>query len=121
MAHPRAVTGVDPSAAFVDFARAHTLDDRARFEVGDAQQLPIDSGNWMQWFPGWAKFVPDQLKAVREMARVIQPGGTARRLCVGLCGSDADDARVLGCGDRALSRRAECGRGPPFPDLHRNR
>ena len=46
------------------------------FEVGDAQQLPIDSGSCDAVVSGLVlNFVPDQVKAVSEMARVIQPGG----------------------------------------------
>ena len=36
-ASPRHVTGVDPSDGFVSFARSKVNDQRAAFQVGDAQ------------------------------------------------------------------------------------
>jgi SAM-dependent methyltransferase len=38
---PRTVTGIDPSAGFIEFAKAHVRDARVTFEVGDAQALPV--------------------------------------------------------------------------------
>ncbi|MDB5771870.1 MAG: SAM-dependent methyltransferase, partial [Burkholderia sp.] len=35
-ASPRSVTGMDPSAGFVEHARAHIIDPRARFDIADA-------------------------------------------------------------------------------------
>ena len=40
-AAPCEVLGVDPSEGFVAYARDHTQDSRAKFEVGNAQALPV--------------------------------------------------------------------------------
>ena len=41
---PRSVTGIDPSAGFVDYARARISDPRIHIEVADAQSLPVEVG-----------------------------------------------------------------------------
>jgi SAM-dependent methyltransferase len=76
-AQPRSVLGIDPSAGFVDHARAHVTDPRAKFEVADAQSLPLDAGRFDLAASGLVlNFVPQPALAVREMARVVRPGGT---------------------------------------------
>jgi ubiquinone/menaquinone biosynthesis C-methylase UbiE len=40
-ASPHQVVGVDPSDGFVSFARHKVTDQRASFQVGDAQKLPV--------------------------------------------------------------------------------
>ena len=77
-AAPSGVTGIDPSDAFVAYARAHVVDSRALFRVGDAQELPFDSDAFDIAVSGLVlNFVPDQQAAVREVARVLKPGGLA--------------------------------------------
>ena len=73
---PRSVTGIDPSAGFVDHARAHISDPRVTFEVADAQSLPVESGRFDVAASGLVlNFVPKPLLAVQEMARAMRPGG----------------------------------------------
>jgi hypothetical protein len=44
-ADPSEVVGIDPSAAYVEYAQAHIIDPRARFEVGSASVGgPVFSG-----------------------------------------------------------------------------
>lgn len=75
-ADPGEVRGVDRSEGFVTFAREHVVDERVSFEVGDAQQLPIESSRYDAVVTGLAlNFIPDQTKALRELARVAKPGG----------------------------------------------
>jgi ubiquinone/menaquinone biosynthesis C-methylase UbiE len=75
-ADPAAVLGVDLSASFVDFARNQVGDGRARFEVGDAQALPVESAAFDVVVSGLVlNFVPDHDKAVSEMARAARQGG----------------------------------------------
>ena len=75
-AAPSEVKGVDRSAAFVAFARDHVVDDRVSFEVGDAQQLPIETGRYDAVISGLVlNFIPDQTKALLDMVRVAKPGG----------------------------------------------
>src|SRR6187402_2884709 len=38
---PGEVTGIDPSAEYVAYARRHVLDPRANFEVADARAVPF--------------------------------------------------------------------------------
>ena len=70
------VTGVDPAAAYVAYARTRAPNDRLRFVVGDAQQLQFAD----RAFDGVLSllvmnFIPDPAKALREMTRVTRPGG----------------------------------------------
>jgi SAM-dependent methyltransferase len=73
---PQAVLGVDPSEYFVEYARAHTTDGRARFEVGDAMDLPVQAETVDVAAAGLVlNFVPDVKKALGEMQRALRPGG----------------------------------------------
>ena len=45
-AAPRSVTGIDRSEGYVAFARKQVQDERVRFEVGDAQALPVETGGY---------------------------------------------------------------------------
>ena len=74
---PAKVTGIDPSADFVAYARGHVLDPRARFEVGDTRGLPSPSRGFDAVVSGLVlNFVPDPAAAMAEMARVTRSGGT---------------------------------------------
>jgi SAM-dependent methyltransferase len=74
---PASVFGVDLSAAHVDYARAHVVDPRARFEIADAQSLPVESAAYDVAVSGLViNFVPDPDKALSEMARAVKRGGT---------------------------------------------
>lgn len=76
-ASPAAVTGVDSSEAYLAYARAHIQDPRAAFELGDLQSLPFVDAAFDVVLSGLVlNFVPDQLRALRELARVARPGGT---------------------------------------------
>ena len=75
---PRSVTGVDPSAAFLDHARGRVLDARATFRAGsaDATGLPDDAVDAV--VSGLVlNFVPDVGAALHEVRRVLAPEGTA--------------------------------------------
>lgn len=75
-AAPRSVFGIDPAEGFVEHARRALDDPRARFEVGDAQRLPLADRSVDIVVSGLVlNFVPDPVAAVREMARVATPGG----------------------------------------------
>jgi SAM-dependent methyltransferase len=74
-AAPRSVVGVDPSASFVDHARATIADGRARFEVGSADALPLPDGSVDAVVAGLVlNFVPDIPAALAEFRRVATPG-----------------------------------------------
>jgi ubiquinone/menaquinone biosynthesis C-methylase UbiE len=74
---PRSVIGVDPSAAFLDLAREATPDPRAEFHLGDARRLDLADAAVDAVASGLVlNFVPDKAGAVRELRRVVAPGGT---------------------------------------------
>ncbi|MFN8475835.1 MAG: methyltransferase domain-containing protein [Anaerolineae bacterium] len=76
VASPRGVVGVDPSAAYIAHASRQLTDDRARFEVGDAEALPYEPGSFDAVVSGLAlNFVPHPERAVAEMARVAVEDG----------------------------------------------
>jgi SAM-dependent methyltransferase len=74
---PERVHGVDRSSGFVEYARAHTPSALASFEVGDAQALPVASGDFDVAIAGLVlNFVPKPDRVVAEMRRAVHPGGT---------------------------------------------
>ena len=76
-AQPQSVRGIDPSAGFVDFAKAHVCDPKVTFDVGDAQSLPVESDRFDVAASGLVlNFVPKPSLAAQEMARVVRAGGT---------------------------------------------
>jgi SAM-dependent methyltransferase len=77
-AKPAAVVGLDASEGFVAYARAHTQDRRATFELGDAQSLPFGDGEFDLAVSGLVlNFVARPEQALAEMKRVLRHGGTA--------------------------------------------
>lgn len=75
-ASPGEVRGIDPSSAFIDYAREHVSDRRAEFGNGHATALPSDDLGFDAAVAGLVlNHVPDAEAAVREMARVTRDGG----------------------------------------------
>ncbi len=71
-----AVTGLDHAEAYVGHARSRAADARLRFEQGDAAALPYEDASFDATLSLLVlNFVPDALRAAREMARVTRPGG----------------------------------------------
>ena len=76
-ANPLSVKGVDPSAGFVEHAKAHIADSRATFEVADAQSLQVGTGRFDVAVAGLVlNFVPKPALAVSEMARAVRQRST---------------------------------------------
>jgi SAM-dependent methyltransferase len=74
---PTTLVGIDPSAGFIATARAQSADPRARFEQGDGQALPLADGALDVAVSGLVlNFVADPGAMLREMRRVLRPGGT---------------------------------------------
>jgi SAM-dependent methyltransferase len=75
-AAPGRVKGIDRSDGFIAYARAQTRDERAEFEAGDAQALPVEQGVFDAAISGlMINFVPRPEAAVSEMVRATVPGG----------------------------------------------
>jgi len=74
------LTGIDLSAEMVgrarDRARALRAEGRCRFIVGSAEGLPFEDAAFdAVTAMGVLEYVPDDARALREMARVVRPGG----------------------------------------------
>jgi len=75
-ANPAAVTGIDPSAGFLAFARRRVTDQRAEFRVADAQALLVPAASFDAVVSGLVlNFVPKPELAAAELARVARPQG----------------------------------------------
>jgi SAM-dependent methyltransferase len=76
-AAPAGVTGVDPSASFVEHAARTVADTRASFAVGSAEDLPLGDNSADVAVAGLVlNFVHDLSAALAEMRRVVTAGGT---------------------------------------------
>jgi SAM-dependent methyltransferase len=76
-AAPREVIGVEPSEAFIAFARRRLRDPRIDFRIGDASRLPVEDGGFDAAVAGLVlNFVPEPARALAEMRRAVRPGGT---------------------------------------------
>ena len=72
-ATPSTVKGMDRSEGYVAFAREQVRDERAQFEVGDAQALPVETGAYDAVVSGLVlNFIPQPHRAVAEMARAAR-------------------------------------------------
>jgi SAM-dependent methyltransferase len=70
------ITGVDPSAGFIEYATKNARSSRMRFEVGDAQKLRFANASFDQALSMLVmNFIPDHDQAIGEMRRVTRPGG----------------------------------------------
>lgn len=74
--NPNQVVSVDQSEAFLQFAQAATGDERVSFRQGNARQLPVDADAFDAAISGLVlNFIPEPVWMVREMERVVRPGG----------------------------------------------
>src|SRR4051794_1754548 len=71
------VVGIDPSGEYVAYAnQAHRFGKRVSFEVGDAQQLTLQTASFDAALSLLVfNFIPDPRKALLEVRRVVKPGG----------------------------------------------
>lgn len=73
---PAEVIGVDPSEEQLAYARRRPGAAMAQFRAGDALALPFEKARFDAAAMALViAFVPDPLKAVTEMTRVVRPGG----------------------------------------------
>ncbi len=76
VAAPQAVVGVDKSDGYATYAREHTPDARARFEVGDAAALQFAAGEFDAAVSGLVlNFVPHKDQMVGELKRIVRVDG----------------------------------------------
>lgn len=74
---PLSVVGVDPAAAQLAFARRRVGTAGVRFLEGDAQALPLPDASVDAAVMALVLFfLPDPARGLRELARVVRPGGT---------------------------------------------
>jgi len=72
---PRSLLAVDPSEGFVAKARANVPDERATFQIQDAQALTLGPASHDVVVSGLVlNFIPDKDKALAEMKRVARAG-----------------------------------------------
>jgi ubiquinone/menaquinone biosynthesis C-methylase UbiE len=75
---PASVAGIDPSEGQLQFARSRPGTPQARYVQGDAMNLPFEPAEFDVAAMALSLFfVPDAERGVREMARVLKPGGIA--------------------------------------------
>jgi demethylmenaquinone methyltransferase / 2-methoxy-6-polyprenyl-1,4-benzoquinol methylase len=80
------VVGLDQSAAMLEVARARVVRDapfgrRASFVVGEAERLPFADGEFDHLtFTYLLRYVDDPAATLRELARVVRPGGRVASL-----------------------------------------
>lgn len=76
-ADPASVVGIDPSDAFIEFARERVTDPRASFAIGDGAEIPLSDGAADVAVSGLVlNFVADPVAMLAEMRRVTRDGGT---------------------------------------------
>ena len=76
-ARPARLMSVDPSWAYLTYARSRTADRSVSFSAGDALALPLGTGSQDYVVSGLVlNFVADPARAVAEMRRVTRAGGT---------------------------------------------
>ena len=70
------VTGVEPSVRMREVAQAQSRHPGVRYLAGSAEDIPVPSGSadYVLMFLSWAH-VQDKPQAIRELARVLRPGG----------------------------------------------
>lgn len=73
--HPKRLAAFDFDPSMVELARRR-LDDRVDLRVADATKMPYEDDSFDAVFEsGVAHHVPDWRAAIREVARILKPGG----------------------------------------------
>lgn len=73
---PAAVIAIDPSDDQLAYARTRPGAKMARFQLGAAEELPLGDASFDVAIMALVlSFLPDPVKAVAEMTRVVRPGG----------------------------------------------
>ncbi len=73
---PRSLVGIDPAPEQIAFACQKTIALHASFRTADAQALPFEDARFDVVASALViNFIPDRLRALSEMRRVVRPGG----------------------------------------------
>jgi ubiquinone/menaquinone biosynthesis C-methylase UbiE len=73
---PATVFGIDPAEAQIAYANRKAIATRANFRIADAQSLPFGDAAFDVVVSALAiNFIPDRLRALAEMRRVVRPAG----------------------------------------------
>ena len=106
---PKSLLGIDPSEAQIAFARDRRLGPTATFKRGDATKIDLpDQSVDIAVAALVLHFMPDPALGVREMARVVRPGG--------LVAAYTWDLEGGGFPYEAMNRAArDCDFGVPTP------
>ncbi len=123
---PYELLGLDRSLPYVSSAARTNRDPRALFAVGDARSLPVADARFDTAVSALViNFVSDPHKAILEMVRSIQPGGTvalyvwdyAERMEMIRFFWDAAVAQDSGAKEKDEARRFPICRPEPLHDL----
>ncbi|MBV8995473.1 MAG: methyltransferase domain-containing protein [Pseudonocardiales bacterium] len=77
-------------------ARAEKLSDQVRFQLADAMRLPYEDNSFDgAWAIESLFHMPDREQALREIARVLRPGGRLVIAEVAVCGEADSNAREI--------------------------
>jgi ubiquinone/menaquinone biosynthesis C-methylase UbiE len=116
LAEPHAVTGIDPSEPQVAFARRRMQPRNVHCQVADAHALPFGDHRFdVAVMPLVIFFLNEPVVGVREMARVLRPGGLAAAYAWDMDGGAFPYAPVL---DSLADLGADVP-GPPHPEASR--
>jgi len=76
-ASPQSLLITDQSADFLNHTKELISDDCAKFEVADAENLPLNATSVDIVTSALVfNFIPDRVAALKEMQRVLRPGGS---------------------------------------------
>jgi len=92
LAHTDDVVGVDQSPHQLSKARERlVIDEEVTFTMGDAERLPFRTDSFdAAWSSGSIEYWPNPVTGLREMRRVVKPGGT-----VVVVGPNYPDSRIM--------------------------
>lgn len=77
LANPKELRGIDRSKDYVAFVQSQVHDPCATFEVGNAQNLSVESESFEAVVSGLVmNFVPQPDQMIAEMTRTVHAGGT---------------------------------------------
>jgi SAM-dependent methyltransferase len=122
------LTSFDLSPAMLRRARSRLRSERVSFAVADLTRLPYANACFDAVVCGWVlEHLPDPRAGLRELARVLQPGGRLLLMCTEATFTGAVCARLWHCRtyhrEELCKAAAECGlawhREHWFSRLHR--